>query len=495
MKGFLSMLLICLSVFLSGARADKRPVAFYLKNLPAERIGGDSDAEIRHGLQEQGFIVIDVDCSVFPKTSPQLEEALVQFHIDSPEILNHYEDADDKSVFYVPEGYTVTRNIPVWNILEHGAEGSAEWVMETWNSHVVTNYGRNPVLSPDRMTTPEGTPLDWNLYMDIVHPSGHASKDVPLLMVFGSSSPRMSSFRPTDRRKDRLYRNIFPLGFLTTGYAFAITDHCYNPIVPSWGHFKQYTLDDYNGLAASTAFVRYVRAHSDRFNLNGKIGVMGLSKASYSAVRVADRANAGGEEFLLFGGVRNDKPQPCQGVPSHVNVAYVSAGIGAERIPLFVNENTVPLVTSAGKHDEYGQWDVYPYITGYLHAEGYPHLSFPMEDMGHTFPCMGTDKDSGENRYVLFKRFFDLYLKGGKAESLYSSDKDRMLPHGLPENMKPHALHGFDHACPFAEAYAGMGVRTATGERKFVIFKYFQDYYVGKASSGNHVVTINLYKD
>lgn len=485
-------------VLLCGAEPVKKPLVFYLKNLPVERVGEYSDAEIKAGLHRDGFIVIDVDCSDFPRTSPQLEDALVRFHKNCASVYASYEDStqvvDLTRIFYVPEGYTVTCDIPVWNTLEHGACGSAQWVMDTWNSHIVSRFGAAEVSSPDQMHNRDGSPLDWNLYMDIIHPSGKASKRVPLLMIFGSITPRMASFRP-DRPLDRVYRSIFPFGFLTSGYAVAVTDHGYNPLVSSWGHFKQYTLDDFNANASSSAFIRYVRAHQDLYNLDGRVGTMGISKASYSSVRVADRDNASGDESLLFGGVRNDKLQPWQGVDSHADVAYAAAGIGAERAFRYVGEHTAPLITSAGMYDEYRQWEVYPEVVRYLSSIDHLHLSFWMEDMGHTFPCMGEDPATGISRYVLFKRFFDHFLKASSADVLYilpkedASDVDvwgrsrvipveKNLPKGLPSSMLPSAMGYFHQAYPFASSYAGMLMRLATGEQKYVVFKDFHENYI-----------------
>lgn len=499
---FPHILFVCLLIFkalLCSAEPVKKPLVFYLKNLPGERVGEFSDARIRSDLQSKGFIVIDVDCSGFPRTSPQLEDALVNFHKNCASVYASYEDSttvvDLTRIFYVPEGYTVTSDIPVWNTLEHGACGSAEWVMNTWNSHIVPRFGVDEVSAPDQMHNRNGSPLDWNLYMDIIHPSGKASKRVPLLMIFGSITPRMASFRP-DRPLDRVYRNIFPFGFLTSGYAVAVTDHGYNPLVSSWGHFKQYTLDDFNANASSSAFIRYVRSHQDVYNLDGKVGTMGISKASYSSVRVADRDNACGEESLLLGGMRNDKPQPWQGADSHADVAYVAAGIGAERIFRYVGENTAPLITSAGMYDEYRQWEAYPEVVRYLSSIDHPHLSFWMEDMGHTFPCMGEDPPTGISRYMLFKRFFDHFLKTASADVLYILPKDSAsdvdvygrtrvipseenLPKGLPSSMLPSAMGYFHQAYPFAKSYAGMLMRLATGEQKYVVFKDFYENYIG----------------
>lgn len=508
---------LLLSSVLCSAEPEKKPLVFYLKNLPLERVGEYSDAKIQADLRADGFLVIEVDCSAFPRTSPQLEDALVHFHKNSAAVYGAYENADQmvdvKNVFYVPEGYTLTRNIPVWNMLEHGAPGSLEWIVDTWNGHIVSRFGKDPVRSAEQMRNPDGTALDWNLYMDIIHPSGKASRKVPLLLTFGSISPRMASFRP-DRPLERVYRNIFTLGFLTTGYAFAITDHCYNPLArgESFNHFKQYTLDDFNAHASSTAFIRYLRTHLDQYNLNGKIGVMGISKASYSVVRVADRNNADGEESLLFGGASNERPQPWMPGESHVDVAYAAAGIGAERIFRYVNENTVPLITSAGMKDEYRQWTVYPDIVRYLQGSGHLHLSMWMEDMGHTFPCMGVDGATGLSRYVLFKRFFDHFLKAGSADVLYilpkegAEDVDSLgcsrvipseehLPDYVPDVMQPSAMAYFPQSYPYAKAYAGVVMRLATGEHKYVIFKDFFENFIARTGPFYVLASENIFPE
>ena len=421
---------LLLSLFISVSAQQKKPLAFYLKNLPYERIGEYSDERIISDLQDDGFMVIEVDCSSYPGTSPELENALVQFHMDSPDIYSEYEsgdvEVDPDYIFYVPEGYTITRNIPVWNIKEYGADGSLERVMDTYNDVIVPEFGVEPVTSPDEMENPDGSPIDWNLYIDIIHPSGKAAEDVPLLLNFSSNSPRMVPFNPL-KTKEVVYRSIFPIGFMTTGYAWANADHCYNPLArgESWGYFDQYSLEDWNGLAAVRAYVRYLRTHLSDYNLNGRIGVMGISKASYSAVRIADVNNASGEEHFKFNGVANDKPQPWSDGESHVDVAYAAAGNGTRRIPRYVNENTVPMITSAGSKDEYNQWAVYPEVVRHMQDIDHIHLGLWMEELGHTYPGLGTDLATGEQRYVLFKRFFDHYLK---PDSAHDADVFYILP-------------------------------------------------------------------
>lgn len=405
------------------AQKTQMPVVFYLQNLPQERIGTLTDAVIIDSLEKQNFWVIPVDCSAFPPTSPQLEESLVIFHKASPALLAGYttatEEADLDKIYYVPEGYLLKPNIPIWNIIEHGAEGSLQRIMDTWNKEIVETFNVAPVTSYEQMYDKHGNPIDYTMRMDLVYPSGTAEKDVPLVINFSSNSPRQKPFNPTGTN-EVVYRNMYPFGFLTTGYAWANVDHCYNPLARTevWTYFDRYTLEDWNGLALVTAYVRYLNTHLNEYNLNGKFGTMGISKASYSSVRIANRLNAQGKEHFFFGGIENTKPQPWPGVPSTVDVSYAAAGNGTRRVNTYVDANTVPMITSAGSKDEYNQWDVYPEVVKRFKDIDKNHLAFWMEDLGHTYPGLGTDLATGESRYVLFKRYFDSYLKTTSSDPL-----------------------------------------------------------------------------
>lgn len=417
MKGsYLSTMLFigsCL-VFSFNLSAEKtlKPVVFYLQYLPQERIGTETDEVIIDSLQRQNFWVIPVDCSEFPTVSPALEEQLITFHKASPTLLESYatdtEEADLDKIYYVPEGYILKPNIPIWNILDHGVDGLINRIMDTWNKEIVDAFGVDSVTTPEEMYDKHGNPIDYNMYMDLIYPSGTLEKHVPLILNFSSNSPRQKPYNPT-----RVEQNIFPFGFLTTGYAWAVVDHCYNPLARPdvWKYFDRYTLEDWAGLALVTAYVRYVNLHLDDYNLNGKIGTMGISKASYSSVRIANTKNAEGREHFLYGGVENTKPQPWLGVPSMVDVAYAAAGNGTRRVNQYVDEHTVPMITSAGSKDQYNQWDVYPEVVKRFNDLDKEHLAMWMEDQGHTYPSFGIDLATGESRHVLFKKFFDHYLK------------------------------------------------------------------------------------
>lgn len=457
MKLFLRLL--PLIAFLMGTMQSKAesnlvPVVFYLKNLPVDRIGTDSDQDIIADLESEGYFVVELDLAETDAIgSPGLEEYIMSFHESSPQYLQeNYPDLqyDENNFFYLPEGYRIKRNIPVWNIEEHGADGSLDRVMRTYNEDIAPKFDLEPVNSPEEMKGPDGEPLDYNLYIDIIYPGGTPEVKVPVVMHYASSSDRHSSFKPSN-----IKRGIFPTGFLTSGYAWVNADHCYNPLArhTSYGYFDRYTLEDWNGLAAARAYIRYLRAHATEYNLNGKIGVMGISKASYSAVRTADINNAEkGEHFVFSGYEPNDKPQPWSEHSSTIDVAYAAAGNGTRRIPSYVDKNTVPMVTSAGRTDEYGHWDVYAEVVKHMRDMDLNHLELWMEDLGHTFPRIGTDYVTGENRYSLVKEFFDVYLKPDQTDKLkvfYAIPKEqatevnnfghsRYIPHNglIPANMQ-----------------------------------------------------------
>ncbi len=414
-------MLFCISSL--SAQKTLKPVVFYLQNLPQERIGSLTDAVIIDSLQRQNFLVIPVDCSSFPRTSPGLEDRLITFHKASPTLLATYAtatvEADLDNIYYVPEGHILHYKIPIWNILDHGSEGITNRIMDTWNKEIVQTFGVSPVTSPEQMYDKFGNPIDYNMYMDLIYPSGTATKEVPLVINFSSNSPRQKPFNPTGTN-EVVYRSIFPFGFLTTGYAWANADHCYNPLARAevWEYFDRYTLEDWNGLALNTAYIRYINTHLNDYNLNGKMGVMGISKASYAPVRIANTKNSEGREYFLYGGVENTKPQPWPGASSNVDVAYAAAGNGTRRVNTYVDEFTVPMITSAGSKDQYGQWDVYPEVVKRFKDIDNNHLALWMEELGHTYPGLGTDLATGENRYILFKAFFDKYLKATTSDPL-----------------------------------------------------------------------------
>ena len=168
-------------------------------------------------------------------------------------------------------------------------------------------------------------------------------------------------------------------------------------------------------------------------------------------MRVADPHNATGVEQKNYG-VPNTRPQPWAGFDSTVDVVYTAAGNGTRYISDFASSDDVPMVVSAGKDDQFKKWKEFPSVVRCVERLGIVSLAFWMEDLGHTYPCIGTDYGTGISREVLFKRFFDHYLKPDPKTAadvfiIYPRDgcpdvdsrgESRVLPPDelLPEDMK-----------------------------------------------------------
>lgn len=439
------------------------PVVFYLKNLPSQRIGIDADDVIIKDLQADGFLVFEIDCSLFPQNSPALENRLVEFHLSTPAFLKKHApqnaQIDFGTILYVPAGYRVARDIPVWNILKHGPPRIQDFILRTYNTAIAKKYKIKPVKTAVEMVAADGKPLDYNLYMDFIYPSGAPSKKVPLLLNFSSNAPRFFPFSPIAER-DVAYRAIFPIGFLTSGYAFANLDHCFIPVAKRgvYGHVQPYSLDKYTAVAYVTSALRYIRSVAGKYNLNGRIGAMGISKASYSAVIAANVHNDRMPEAADDYGAPAPN-QPYQGYSSKIDVAYAASGDGTWRIPDIIDEDSVPLVTSMGKRDKFTRhWTHYPVLLTHLDKMNNIHLDFWMEELGHTYPGPGTDFATGLPRYSLFKTFFDRILKPDEhiaPAPLYILPKDgakdvrpdgtfRVLPDGkiLPSDLSGQTTDG-----------------------------------------------------
>jgi hypothetical protein len=384
------------------------PVVIYLRNLPIPRIGSDSDDAIMEDLMNDGLVVIEVDCRGLPAGFPDLQNALMEFNDNLVQRISLMSGGvitpDISNIHWLPEGYRLSRNVPFWNIEKHGAPGSLEQIVRTWNSHVVNIADVDPITTAEALHGPGGEPLDYNLYMDIAYPSGTPAQSVSTIAHFSTQSILTRAFRE--------HRAIYPITWLTSGYALVYVDHVYNPLARSryYGHFGPYSLQNLNGIAAGSAAIRYLRTHSDNYNLNGRIGALGHSKSSYTVSRLADLDHPHQNEWTQQNVPPSPKaePQPWPDASSEIQVAYSSMGDGTRRTRLY-NSNMVPLLTAAGLHDQYDEWRRFPALVSALEDVGLHHYAFWMEELGHTYPS-GTDLASGQNRTGMVKQFFDQHL-------------------------------------------------------------------------------------
>lgn len=447
--------------------ASGRPVAIYLANMPLPRVGTASDEQIRHDLLAQGFAVVSVDVSSLPAQSPEFEETFAVFHKDFQNALNSILgkdpsapklSTDDRNarittseVFVVPTGYTVSRTVPFWNIEKHGKEGSLKRIVDVHNDKVVSKFKRTPVTSAHEIQNRKDQPLDFNLYLDIVHPAGvKPGEEVPTILNFSTHSMRLRTIRPGAGSG----RMLYALGFAADGYAWVAVDHPYIPLArhQHFDYFEPYTLENQNSLAVATAAVRYLNAHSKEYGLNGHFGAMGHSKASFSVAQLLDPNHPTNKEHSQFKDFpdRSPEEQPWQGESSQIDVGYVSMGLGVMRTQYF-NPQTKPLITAVGRSDQYGQWKHFPRMVDAAIKNKLNYVDLWMEDRGHDYPN-GADKERGMDRYALVKHFFDQILHPHNRtdlEVLYTYPRNgatgvatdgtsRVLPADdlLPENMR-----------------------------------------------------------
>lgn len=417
---------------------NNAPVVFYLTNLRIKRIGLLADKDIISNLVEQGYAVVNLDCSSFPSGSPQLEEELMAFHYKSSDYListvANKGLLDLLEVYYIPAGYTIARNLTYWNELDNGAEGTAEHIVKMYNKYVVKKFKVPTVETINEIKGKNGENIDYNLHLDVIYPSGKLAKGVPLMVNFSTQPKRMSTFSLPKLVPERM---IYPLGFLLDGYAWANVDHNFVPIFRDeyYGFVKgDYSLDKWNGLASSTAAIRFLRKNAGTYNLGDKIGAMGISKGSYAVTRLADTKHTGLAEYTVFENTKNGaaKQQPNAKFSSKIDVGYTAAGDGTDRVQYFT-KTSVPLVSSAGKTDKFKKWDAFPKLLSRYEAMDINYLGLWMEDRGHTYPT-GKDFATGQDRYFLVKRFFDSHLQPQKElQVLYilpSNGNRQVMPNG-----------------------------------------------------------------
>lgn len=402
------------------------PVAVYLTNLKIKRIGTDTDKSILSDLANKGFMTVKLDCSAFFGNSSEIVQELTEFNTEMPQVLqNTIENKDliqQGRIYYLPEGYNIDYNQSYWDRLDHGANGTAEHIVNMYNKYSVKKHKVPVVETVNEIKGKKGEALDHSLRMDVIYPTGKLNKSVPLMLTFSSSSERMITYVSTP------HRAIYPLGFLLTGYVWAVAEHNYVTVAKDeyYGFIKgSYSLDKWNGLASSTAAIRFLRFNAGKYNFNGKIGAMGISKASYAVTRLADTEHEKLTEFAVFDGFKkgSPKPQPFPGVSSKIDVGYTAAGDGTDRYQ-YVTKTTVPLTMSAGKYDKFEKWDSFPKLLARCEKMNINYLPFWMEDIGHTYP-VGKDFATGQDRYTLLKRFFDAHLYETKVlEVLYILPSD-----------------------------------------------------------------------
>jgi hypothetical protein len=300
-----------------------------------------------------------------------------------------------------------------WEVDKHGSHGSMKRVVRAYNEQVVDEKGRHHMTGRKQASSPadlidrDGAPLNCKLRMDIIYPS-QADKIVPLIFWISTTTTRAPSSLPGGYRPHMT-------GFPMRGYAYAIIDHCYNPVALHFGHFEPgYSLDNINGLKAYTAAVRFLRAHSDAYNIDSRyIGGWGHSKGSYGITRLSDpnHAERDAEHQRLEGEPEGSpEPQPWPGYSSCIAAGYQSMGNGTRRSARYVTEDYAPTIVACGERDHFNHWRDWPRVVDAYESVDANHVALGMVGLGHELPY-GRDEELGVDRYELVMSFFDRHLK------------------------------------------------------------------------------------
>ncbi|MBE6635453.1 MAG: hypothetical protein E7617_04560 [Ruminococcaceae bacterium] len=323
------------------------PVIIYVVNTRTVRTGTETDVNIIRSMLERGYIVTVFDYLNHAKAvSPAIDWSvqLLRKNTSQGKYFNGgvIPTGTYPETFVAPAGCNVSLGNVFWEADKHGADGTLEKVVETWNNDFRAYHGEKIVKWVDsennRKSTrngikddtapiwysdaagktvntdgtgvytkvkytwandihdcvnPDGTPVDLNLYINIVYPDSPTSP-VPVVSLSNSSTFPTSGITSADQRP---HTN----GFLFNGYASVVFDYLWQPMAraASYDYFDgqtrlggytgdqmNYSLMIYNDKRVYTAAMRYLRyinnENQTEFNFNeDAFGVYGNSKGGW----------------------------------------------------------------------------------------------------------------------------------------------------------------------------------------------------------------------
>ena len=387
------------------------PVLVYVKNHRHERIGMEPDSSILMDYLRQRYIVVTLDFKGNEKAvSPRFDKDMhhlfkALYGYETPSLFDGFNLTPRKyRCFFVPAGCRVATDLVYWEIDKHGANGTLDYMVGFYNdiiADVVTGKGK--ISKQEEMMDRQGRPMQYKLAMDIIYPS-MPKKRVPLVLYTSTQVTRHPHVSPSTYRPHTI-------GLLMRGYSYAIIDHCYNPLRRHYWYLQKYSLDEWNGVAAYTAAIRFLRSHADTYGIDDRyIGAIGHSKGAYSSGLLATPDHENLSERLTFGNFPEGSPesQPWPGFSSNIAVSYQSPGL---RTWLVTKEN-IPTFVCMGANDHLmeNHKETFLQQAKVLEEADISHVALFMEDKGHELPY-GYDDKLGIDRYELFQTFFDQYLK------------------------------------------------------------------------------------
>lgn len=409
-----------INTYAKGETNAQTQTIFYIINHAMERVGTEADLPILADFLEDGYIVVTLDYLNSPRAvSPGIDWSIQKIRMEM--------DANGTNLgalayrkgynYVVPSGCRLARDVLYWSIRDHASVGTLDWIVNVWNTDFMKAKGEKLGLSPaktiDDCTKPDGSPLDFDLRMDIIYPS-KPDKTVPVAMLASSAETRIAVWSSMEKRSHMT-------GFLMRGYAGVVYDHEYVPMARDdhYGYFEpNFSLMKENGVKTHTAAVRRVRYLADQYGYSkDSIGVFGHSKSGYCML-LSDPAPERLPERQTYAGFADETygPQPwltyADGTPisSAVQACYTSAS--GEFLKKYVDKDMCPTMVACGTNDT--DWNYFwPAVTEALDRNDVLHVALPMKGVGHEY-IHGYNDDLDTDLYAAFFDFFDYNLKAGE---------------------------------------------------------------------------------
>ena len=425
------------------------PVAMYVINTNTLRTGTEEDVSILRDLVEE-YIVVVTDYHNHPDTTPvNLEFSThgISSDVGNGKYLDGRKILKRNDSYILPAGYRLMRDIPYFNYEKHGVAGLDEYIIGIWNAEFRA-YGNNAnivVTYPDGTqrrigditaeklsdcVNRDGSPLDLNLYMDIIYPSVPANGvTVPVISMAISRQSTTGNFFANPQNPEYIGACLFE------GYAAMLYEHAYTPMARAdhYSYFQGaddsprrnvFTLRFHTGIKASCAAIRCFRYMVDATPalsaLSQDIGVICISKTAYNNFLSNEYPELSEEEQFLpghHGECAEGTVQPylyyeghegeeAYRISSRVQALYTCQGGGANyydgnpACPVFVTDG---ITTST-----YG---IYAEVRRLAYQNDVPCVYYKNWEIGDNY-IWGHDETYDVDTYLSVLNFFHHHLRG-----------------------------------------------------------------------------------
>jgi hypothetical protein len=413
-------------------------VLIYVLGYNGERIGTEKDIDILSDLLDEGYVVITMDYLDDPKaTVPEIIWSVQNTRMNPGKYLPGFKFAS-KGVMVLPSGYRILRDVHFFKLDENGYKGTYEYIVDVWNGEKFQTAkgsripeGHEFAKSIEDCVKPDGSPIEFDLRLDIVYPS-LPKRETEVLLLASSSETRFSAnaVRPLD------------IGALFNGYTFACYEHSYIPMSRNdhYGYFLPYSVMQWVGNAVHSTAIRCVRYYADTFGYSrDNYGVWGHSKSSQCAVLSTPHPETlpewnnfrsyGYEPREAYGEMRFITYDDGEAIPSNVQTAYHSMGDGSKSYKKWLSDDCCPTIICCGIKDQYGSWDYWAAENEAYANSAVEYLSISMFNDGHNYPN-GIDTVYKYDRFNAMMDFFNYHLKGKGNKLVYTSAVDgRLVTH------------------------------------------------------------------